>query len=84
SGSEEAHGCAFLQAICSQMANYTTTQGEYLESIFVHRELYNAVPQSHKGCSARYRELAQCLETRVWRCDREGDAEAASAFRYEA
>ncbi|KAF8918223.1 hypothetical protein CPB85DRAFT_118137 [Mucidula mucida] len=37
-------GCAYLQAIQAQLESYPTTNGEYLEAIFTHREILSAFP----------------------------------------
>ncbi|KAI0691910.1 hypothetical protein BC835DRAFT_95316 [Cytidiella melzeri] len=79
-------GCALLQAthdmLCS--GHYPTTGGAYLELIFTHREILYACPQLHRDCAMGFSDLAQTLERRDWRADREGDGEAVAAFRYEA
>ncbi|EIN06567.1 hypothetical protein PUNSTDRAFT_53993 [Punctularia strigosozonata HHB-11173 SS5] len=79
-------GCAFLQSMRSSLDSdtYGTTSGEYLEAIFTHREVFAAHPRGHAGCARGFEELAQCLEGRGWRADREKDGEAAAAFRHEA
>jgi len=66
------------------MSNYTTTNGEYLEAIFTHRELYAAHPQGHRLCALAFSEVAYDMEKRAWRADRDADSEAVSAFRHEA
>ncbi|KAI0090710.1 hypothetical protein BDY19DRAFT_887032 [Irpex rosettiformis] len=79
-------GCGLLQAIQDQLCSdsYPTTAGAYLEVIFTHREMLYACPQLHRGCAVGFSELAAMLDRRQWRADREGDGEAASAFRHEA
>lgn len=63
---------------------FPTTGGEYLEAIFTHREVFSAFPQGHRECAIAFSSLASSLESRDWRADREGDAEAVAAFRHEA
>lgn len=79
-------GCGLLQAIQEQLSSglYPTTGGAYLELIFIHREILYACPQLHRDCAMGFCDLAQFLEHRDWRADREGDAEAVAAFRHEA
>jgi len=79
-------GCALLQAIQGQLylGRYPTTGGDYLEAIFTHREMLFAFPQAHRDCALGFSGLAEFLECREWRADREGDAEAVAAFRHEA
>ena len=43
-----------------------------------------AYPQAHRDCALAFSDLADHLERREWRADREGDAEAVAAFRHEA
>ena len=47
-------GCAYLQAVHEQIraGKYTTTSGDYLETIFTHREALFAFPQGHRACAA--------------------------------
>ncbi|KAI0343702.1 hypothetical protein BDW22DRAFT_1344657 [Trametopsis cervina] len=73
-------------AIQEQLSSglYPTTGGAYLELIFIHREILYACPQLHRDCAMGFCDLAQFLEHRDWRADREGDAEAVAAFRHEA
>ncbi|KAH7921019.1 hypothetical protein BV22DRAFT_1132621 [Leucogyrophana mollusca] len=61
-----------------------TTGGAYLETILTHRALLGAFPPGHKGCAVALSEIARALEVRAWRADRDSDAEAVVAFRYEA
>lgn len=79
-------GCGLLQAIQDQLCSdsYPTTAAAYLEVIFTHREVLYACPQLHRGCAMGFSELAAMLDRREWRADREGDGEAAAAFRHEA
>ncbi|PIL33541.1 hypothetical protein GSI_04164 [Ganoderma sinense ZZ0214-1] len=91
-------GCAYLQAVCAQIREgaYATTSGDFLETIFTHREALLAFPQGHRACAAGFTELARDLETRAqraatvegggyqWRPDWDGDHEAVVAFRHEA
>ncbi|KAJ7782655.1 hypothetical protein B0H16DRAFT_463950 [Mycena metata] len=77
-------GCAYLQAIQSQLANFPTTGGEYIESIFTHRQIFFAYPGGHRFCAKAFSDLACSLQRREWRADRDADMEAVSAFNYEA
>ncbi|KAJ6491832.1 hypothetical protein C8R47DRAFT_442632 [Mycena vitilis] len=77
-------GCAYLQAIQSQLENFHTTGGEYIESIFTHRQIFFAFPGGHRCCARAFSDLACSLQQRDWRADRESDMEAATAFHYEA
>ncbi|EKM53386.1 uncharacterized protein PHACADRAFT_259733 [Phanerochaete carnosa HHB-10118-sp] len=79
-------GCGLLQAMHEQLTSghFPTTGGEYLEVIFIHREVFSAFPQGHLECAIAFCSLASYLESRPWRVDREGDGEAVAAFRYEA
>ncbi|KAL6305174.1 hypothetical protein BKA93DRAFT_817119 [Sparassis latifolia] len=79
-------GCALLQAIREEVriGRYPTTGGEYLEAIFTHREVFSAYPQGHRMCSVGFSDLAQDLEQRSGRADRDADPEAVAAFRHEA
>ncbi|KAJ3511774.1 hypothetical protein NLJ89_g3903 [Agrocybe chaxingu] len=83
---EELYGCAYLQAIQSQLTSdgYTTTGGEYLDAIFTHREILYAHPAAHQECARAFTDIAYVLEKRAWRADREADIEAVTAFRHEA
>lgn len=82
----QPHGCALLQSIHSQLHDelYSTTNGSYLDVIFMHREAYFSFPLGHKTCSIGFSEIAKGLEQRAWRADRDGDHEAVVAFRNEA
>ncbi|KAE9400628.1 hypothetical protein BT96DRAFT_919294 [Gymnopus androsaceus JB14] len=80
----ESYGCAYLQAIQSQMDSYPTTGGEYLEAIFTHREILSSYPMAHRECARGFSDIAYTLEQRAWRADREADTEAVAAFRHEA
>jgi hypothetical protein len=84
STSDEHYGCAYLQAIRSQLDGYQTTGGEYLEAIFTHREILSAYPAAHHLCARGFSDMAYALEQRAWRADRDADTEAVAAFRYEA
>ncbi|TBU58214.1 hypothetical protein BD310DRAFT_493535 [Dichomitus squalens] len=90
-------GCAYLQAVHEQIRSgkYGTTSGDYLETIFTHRDALFAFPQGHRSCAAGFTELARDLEQRDsrgqdqsvnggWRPDWDGDHEAVVAFRHEA
>ncbi|KAH7910029.1 hypothetical protein BJ138DRAFT_1102178 [Hygrophoropsis aurantiaca] len=92
--------CAFLQSILASVAPTSpalspfphpypaeplqTTGGAYLETILTHRALLSAFPPGHRGCPMALSEIAGALESRAWRADRDSDAEAVLAFRYEA
>ncbi|KAL1756648.1 hypothetical protein FB107DRAFT_273650 [Schizophyllum commune] len=84
SQSPPLHGCAFLQVVQQQLQNYATTNGEYLEAIFTHRQMYMLSPSAHAECAHAFTELAGALEQRAWRADRDADAEAVAAFRHES
>ncbi|KAJ7502997.1 hypothetical protein B0H11DRAFT_613860 [Mycena galericulata] len=77
-------GCAYLQSIQSQLESFPTTGGEYIESIFTHRQIFFAFPGGHRCCARAFSDLACSLQRREWRADREADQEAVSAFNYEA
>lgn len=79
-------GCGLLQAVQDQLdaGLFPTTSGDYLDLIFTHREAFFAFPQGHRSCAIGFSEIAKKVETRKWRVDREGDVEAANAFRNEA
>lgn len=79
-------GCALLQHIheAMRLGVYSTTGGEYLDIIFTHREVFFAYPQGHRDCAIIFSNLAGDLERRDARPDRDGDADAANAFRHEA
>ncbi|KAJ6631578.1 hypothetical protein B0H10DRAFT_2207209 [Mycena sp. CBHHK59/15] len=77
-------GCAYLQDIQSQLEEYPTTGGEYIESIFTHRQNFFAFPGGHRCCARAFSDLACALQRREWRADREADTEAVTAFHYEA
>ncbi|KAJ7188700.1 hypothetical protein C8R46DRAFT_1055531 [Mycena filopes] len=78
-------GCAYLQAIQSQVAScFPTTGGEYIESIFTHRQIFFAYPGGHRCCAKAFSDLACELQRREWRADRDADMEAVTAFNYEA
>ncbi len=83
-------GCAYLQAILGQIRSgvYSTTTGDYLETIFTHREALYAFPQGHRECAVGFSELAGHLARRErqvgYRPDWEGDSDAVNAFRNEA
>ncbi|KAF9047414.1 hypothetical protein BJ165DRAFT_1100687 [Panaeolus papilionaceus] len=81
---EEYPGCGYLQAIRGQIEEYQTTGGEYLDSIFTHREIMSSYPSAHQKCSRAFTEISSVLEKRAWRADREADTEAVAAFRHEA
>ncbi|KAF5354999.1 hypothetical protein D9756_005482 [Leucocoprinus leucothites] len=80
----EVFGCAYLQAVCSQLDNYPTTSGEYLEAIFIHREILSSFPGAHRDCARAFTDLAYRIEQRAWRADRDADLDAVTAFRNEA
>ena len=79
-----------MQAILDQIRSgtYTTTSGDYLETIFTHREALYAFPPGHRDCAVGFSELASHLARRErqmgWRPDWEGDSDAVNAFRNEA
>jgi hypothetical protein len=77
-------GCAYLRAIQAQLECFSTTGGEYLEVIFTHRAVFHADPLAHRFCARGFSDIAQVLETRPGRSDRDCDAEAAAAFWHEA
>ncbi|PSR72732.1 hypothetical protein PHLCEN_2v11427 [Hermanssonia centrifuga] len=79
-------GCALLRQILEQLSSdrFPTTGGDYLETIFTHREVFRAFPQGHRECAVSFSDLANYLERREWRADRDSDAEAVAAFRHEA
>ncbi|KAJ7169075.1 hypothetical protein C8R43DRAFT_982173 [Mycena crocata] len=77
-------GCAYLQSIQSQLDSFPTTGGEYIESIFTHRQIFFAYPGGHRCCARAFSDLACSLQRREWRADREADMEAVTAFHYEA
>lgn len=77
-------GCAYLQSIQSQLETFPTTGGEYIESIFTHRQIFFAFPGGHRCCARAFSDLACSLRRRESRADREADMEAVSAFNYEA
>ncbi|KAJ7270025.1 hypothetical protein B0H12DRAFT_1094097 [Mycena haematopus] len=79
-------GCAYLQAIQCQLESegFPTTGGEYIESIFTHRQIFFAFPGGHSCCARAFSDLACSLQRRDWRADREADMEAVTAFNYEA
>ena len=78
------YGCAYLQAIRTQLEDYPTTGGEYLDVILTHREILHAYPAVHYECARGFSNLAYLLEKRAWRSDRDADTEAVTAFRHEA
>ncbi|KAJ7287167.1 hypothetical protein C8J57DRAFT_578510 [Mycena rebaudengoi] len=77
-------GCAYLQCIQSQLHNYPTTGGEYIESIFTHRQNFFAFPGGHRCCARAFSDIACALQLRDWRADRDADMEAVTAFNFEA
>jgi len=81
---EQATGCAYLQALQTQLDQYPTTGGDYLEAIFTHREAFYSHPPGHRFCARGFSDLACAVEKRAWRADRDADAEAVVAFRHEA
>ncbi|KAF8178657.1 hypothetical protein K438DRAFT_1270622 [Mycena galopus ATCC 62051] len=86
SPSEPYQGCAYLQTIQSQLDSekFPTTGGEYIESIFAHRQIFFAFPGGHRCCARAFSDLACSLQRRKWRADREDDTEAVIAFNCEA
>ncbi|TRM69065.1 hypothetical protein BD626DRAFT_4727 [Schizophyllum amplum] len=84
SQSPPLHGCAYLQAVQQQLQSYATTNGEYLEAIFMHRQMYMVQPSAHAECAKAFGDLAGALEQRAWRADRDADSEAVAAFRTES
>jgi hypothetical protein len=83
------NGCPYLQAIRGQLAAGIAggTSGEYLDTIFTHRELLLANPSAHMGCAEEFERLASCLEARPrwsWQSHQaRADGEAARAYREE-
>ena len=64
--------CALLEALTRSYDpdaadELQTSCGEYLEPIFIHREVFAACPSAHEGCSAEFSALALALELRAWR-----------------
>ena len=61
-------GCALLQWLRDQLAEgrYATTGGDYLETIFTHREAFLAYPPAHRACARGFTDLARALEVRAW------------------
>jgi len=84
SSQEPSYGCAYLQAIRTQLEDYPTTGGEYLDVILTHREILHSYPAVHHDCARGFSDLACLLEKRPWRSDRDSDIEAVTAFRHEA
>ncbi|KAF5380582.1 hypothetical protein D9615_004676 [Tricholomella constricta] len=84
SGNSELYGCEYLQTIRRQLDSYATTNGEYLEAIFTHREIFSSYPAAHHQCARGFSDIAHMLEQRTWRADRDADTEAVTAFRHEA
>ncbi|KAL4248276.1 hypothetical protein ABKN59_006648 [Abortiporus biennis] len=91
--SPQLFGCGLLQYIQTLLLlpssnnhnqTYSTTNGEYLETIFTHREAFYAFPPAHRECALGFSEIAKLIERRAWRADWEGDLEAVKAFRQEA
>jgi hypothetical protein len=66
------------------MDKYSTTGGDYLETLFTHREIFSAYPHAHLHCARALSDIATAIERREWRCDRDDDYEAVAAFRHEA
>jgi hypothetical protein len=66
------------------MDEFQTTGGEYVETIFTHREIFAVHPVAHRDCARSFSDIASVLERRAWRADRDSDTEAVAAFRYEA
>ncbi|KAJ7935106.1 hypothetical protein B0H13DRAFT_518577 [Mycena leptocephala] len=60
-------GCAYLQTIQSQLEDFPTTGGEYIESIFTHRQIFFAFPGGHRCCARAFSDLACSLQQRQWR-----------------
>lgn len=83
---EEYYGCAYLRTIMSQLSSedYPTTGGGFLDTILTHREILQSYPAAHQECARGFSDLAQIMEKREWRADRDADAEAVAAFRNEA
>ncbi|KAH8087804.1 hypothetical protein BXZ70DRAFT_533705 [Cristinia sonorae] len=82
----ESCGCYLLQAVQDQLdaGLFPTTNGDYLDLIFTHREAFYAFPQGHRLCAIGFSDIAKKVECRKWRTDRDGDVEAVNAFRNEA
>lgn len=83
---ESLTGCRLLQHThhCLLTDSCRTSNGDYLELIFTHREVLLAYPEGHRQCAIGFSDMASTLEAREWRADRDSDGEAASAFRHEA
>lgn len=79
-----SYGCSYLRAIKQRLDSTTTTNGEYLDVIFMHRGITSASPSAHRDCARGFSDIAHLLEKRAWRADRDSDLEAVAAFRYEA
>ena len=79
-------GCGLLQYTQEQVASdrFPTTGGDYLDTLFTHRDMYRAFPQGHQECVIALNDLARSIELRAWRADRDSDYEAVAAFRNEA
>jgi hypothetical protein len=84
SSNDDPWGCAYIQAVRQQVDNFATTGGEYLETIFTHREILSAYPEAHRHCARGLSDIAYIMERRAWRADRDADPEAIVAFRHEA
>jgi hypothetical protein len=81
---ELSYGCAYLQAIRTQLEDCRTTGGEYLDVILTHREILHSYPAVHHDCARGFSDLACLLEKRPWGPDQDADTEAMAAFRHEA
>jgi hypothetical protein len=78
-------GCAFLQAVRSQLTTYMDiVTNDYAEAIFTHRALFTADPAGHSACAAGFAGLAVCVESSSnLAAPNRGYVEAANAFRSE-
>ncbi|KAF9446527.1 hypothetical protein P691DRAFT_794417 [Macrolepiota fuliginosa MF-IS2] len=77
-------GCAYLQAIREQFDNSPTTNVEYLDAIFTHREILNSFPVAHRDCARAFTDLAYLMEQGAWGAGKQVNTDAVTAFRHEA
>ncbi|KAF8176533.1 hypothetical protein BJ912DRAFT_698013 [Pholiota molesta] len=74
---ERLYGCVYLQTIQAQLQaqGYPTTGGEYLDTIFTHREILFSYPSAHLECARALSDLAyhwrrgrgEQIERRIWK-----------------
>src|SRR5258708_8558221 len=59
-------GCAYLRAIRHQLewGTFPSTGGEYLDTIFIRREILVSQPAAHQDCALAFRDLAGILHKR--------------------